>query len=311
MLRLDTRYRTVQRVWFTPDGRSVVAQTDEHGYLRWDLAEPGWRDEVSGPPTHCAGAAAPDLAMTAETEFQQYLITGVRLWRGSELAWRDDVYTYHHQSLEFSPDGTRLWMASVGLEPGQFEVQVLAWDTTDGRRVLTVEAPVVLDWVLPSPDNRLAVGRPGSSDELFFLNVEDESWKLFFLNIEDESWKRTGRQPFRAHAIAWGPDSRLVAVGTSDGAALVNAYTAQVAAQASGHRQAVAAVAVHPHRPLILTGSGDESVRLWEYTETTLTPRDSFDWQVGRVTAVAVSPDGTLAACGGASGEVVVWDLET
>ena len=72
------------------------------------------------------------------------------------------------------------------------------------------------------------------------------------------------------------------AVGTSDGAALVNGRTARAPGQAKGHRQAVAAVAVHPHRPLVLTGGGDETVRLWDYTETALTPRESFDWQLGR-----------------------------
>lgn len=298
MLRLDTRYRTVQRVWFTPDGRSVVAQTGERGYLRWDLSDPGWRDEVSGPPEGCTGTASADVSMTAETEYEQYHATAVVLRRGPELAWRADGLSFHELPLEFSPDGTRLWGCGVEYEPREFGLQVMAWDTADGRRVLNLEAPTVFDWVVPSPDGYLVVGRPGSADELFFLNVENESWK------------RTGTLPFRPHDVAWCPDSRLVAVGTSDGAALVNAYTAQVTAQAKGHRGGVGGVAVHPHKRLLLTGSADNTVRLWEYTDDAVSPRESFDWQLGRVTAVAISPDGTLAAAGGASGEVVVWDLE-
>jgi WD40 repeat protein len=224
-------------------------------------------------------------------------MTGAAVSHQSGKAWTDETYSFTTLHLTFSPDSTQLWGVGSRFHPQHFESTVLAWRVADGQLVVRVEAPSPLDWITSSPDNRLAVGRPGSSDELFFLNVEDESWK------------RTGALPFRVHAIAWCPDSRLVAVGTSDGAALVNAFTGKVTAYAKGHREAAAAVVVHPHRPLVLTGGGDETVRQWEYGEDTLTSRETFDWRVGRVTALAVSPDGLLAAAGGASGEVVVWDL--
>ena len=35
-----------------------------------------------------------------------------------------------------------------------------------------------------------------------------------------------------------------------------------------------------------------------------------FTWNLGRLRAVAISPDGNLAAAGGDYGEVIVWDLE-
>jgi WD40 repeat protein len=302
VLRIDIGYRTIYRLWFTPDSRDIAIQLslhpDQNDFLRAPLAEPSAPELIPAPDEFAA--VSPDLAMAADMQNQRWRarLGRVSLHRTGDLAWEDEAVPASVLALSFSPDATQLWGFGTDFSPQHFACQVLAWDTADGRRLLTVDAPVTLDLIALAPDNQLVAGRPGSADELFFLNVADESWRP------------TGTLPFRTHSVAWCPDGRHVAVATSDGVALVNAYTARVATQAKGHREAVAAVAVHPHRPLVLTGGGDGTIRLWEYTESSLTPRESFDWQVGRVTAVAVSPDGTLAACGGVSGEVVVWDLE-
>jgi WD40 repeat protein len=110
--------------------------------------------------------------------------------------------------------------------------------------------------------------------------------------------------------VAWCPDSRtVVAAGLSGGIALVNATTGQMTARTEFARNPTAAVAVHPTRRLLLSAEG-EKVRTWQYGTDTLARQAAFDWRVGRVTALAVSPDGLLAAAGGADGQVVVWDLE-
>ena len=303
MVRLDVGFTAVRRVWFTPDGQFLVLQCTDGPYQRRAVGRLAGPIEWSGfgPDGEGVGAEgepSPDLSTTAypERSHANFRIYSVEACGWDGQRWGSETLPLTRLELSFSPDGSRLWGVGTDHHPQHFEYRVFAWDTADGRRVLDVEAPAAFDWIIPSPDGRLVVGRPGSSDELFFLAVEFEAWQ------------RTG--PLRwAHAVAWLPDGDRVAVGTSDGAALVNGFTGQVTARTRGHREATA-VAVHPHRPLILTGSGDQTVRLWDYTETTLSPRESFDWQVGRVTAVAVSPDGALAACGGASGEVVVWDLE-
>jgi WD40 repeat protein len=72
-------------------------------------------------------------------------------------------------------------------------------------------------------------------------------------------------------------------------------------------RKHFVAMAVHPDGPL-LTVDNDRLVRVW--TVPALTTDRSITWNIGKLHAVAVSPDGTRAAVGGHTGEVLVWDWD-
>jgi WD40 repeat protein len=308
MIRLDLGWLDIRRIWFLPDGKDIVAQLAANGvrstaddYVRVALANPTVAKTLHHPAPNHSGVLSLDLAYVAGVTYgfaATYVVTGIQVCNVSGRVWTDSDLSFDRLTLTFSADATRLWGVGSMRHPQVFEDTVLAWATIEGRRLFRAPAPTVLDALVPSPDNLLAVGCAGSADELFFLNVADESWK------------RTGSLPTRVYSLEWCPDSRTVAVGTSDGLGLVHAATGRLSAPARARRQPVTAVAVHPSRPLLLSGSGDGEVRLWQCGDNTLTARESFDWQVGRVTALAISRDCTLAAVGGADGQIVVWDLE-
>ena len=68
------------------------------------------------------------------------------------------------------------------------------------------------------------------------------------------------------------------------------------------------ALAFHPDGRHILAGNNDTTARLIDTRSWQITRQ--FAWDIGTLSAVAISPDGTLAAAGGAKGRVVVWDLD-
>jgi WD40 repeat protein len=301
MIRLDAGLRRIERLWFTPDGCSLVAACPDGNCRWWNLSAPGARAETLAWSHGDGAAVSPDLRMRAyafrrpETlricSLSLETVTGDR-WTDPEELDLSDL------TLTFSPDGSRLWGVGSVLHPQYVAYGVLCWDTADGHRVLSAEAPDRLDWITPSPDGRWAVARPGSADELLFLNV----W--------DESWVRTGRLPGRVRAVAWCPDSRtVVAAGLAGGIALVDAISGQLTARTEFARRPAAAVAVHPTVRMVLSADGSK-VRSWRYENVALARQAAFDWHIGRVTALAVSPDGLLAAAGGSDGQVVVWDFE-
>jgi WD40 repeat protein len=67
-------------------------------------------------------------------------------------------------------------------------------------------------------------------------------------------------------------------------------------------------LAFHPDGRHLLAGNNDTTARLIDTTTWQVVRQ--YTWAIGRLTAVAISPDGQLAAAGGARGQVVVWDLD-
>ncbi|MBA4064955.1 MAG: hypothetical protein C0501_14825 [Isosphaera sp.] len=66
-------------------------------------------------------------------------------------------------------------------------------------------------------------------------------------------------------------------------------------------------LAFHPDGALLTVDDG-RLVRVWD--AETLTPGRVIEWGVGKLWAVAVSPDGARAAVGSHTGKVLVWDWD-
>jgi WD40 repeat protein len=75
----------------------------------------------------------------------------------------------------------------------------------------------------------------------------------------------------------------------------------------SGTRKHFTGIAFHPSGRYLAATSKD-TVRV--YDTATWQIRQSFAWDIGQLRSVAFSPDGCLAAAGGDSGKVVVWDVD-
>ncbi|MBN9523130.1 hypothetical protein J0H58_32220 [bacterium] len=73
-------------------------------------------------------------------------------------------------------------------------------------------------------------------------------------------------------------------------------------------RRHFTAAAYHPSGRYLFTTSNDATVTVWDTDSWARVKR--FDWDIGRLRSVAVSPDGLLAAAGSDRGRVVVWDVD-
>lgn len=114
--------------------------------------------------------------------------------------------------------------------------------------------------------------------------------------------------PFHVERMYFSPDGCMLACCAG---ALVTLWhsTQQRQIQALiGHTALVSAVAFSPSNRVLLTGSCDRTVKLWDAQTGQLIC--TYEWPIGAVAAVTVSADGLRAAAGDNAGQVVIWDLD-
>ncbi len=112
----------------------------------------------------------------------------------------------------------------------------------------------------------------------------------------------------RITSLAYSPDGKWLAVGTSIGVELRNADSLELAQLLTGHTYLVSAVAFSPDGRLLASGLEDNTIKLWDVEsgrELRTLIRHTF-----LVSALSFSPGGTVLAPGSWDGTILLWNVE-
>jgi WD40 repeat protein len=323
---------------FAPAGDLLASAADgEPGVRLWDVAETVVRRQLAlFRETAVCLAFSPDGTTLAASR-----PWSVELWDPATSKQRRILEGHRHfsTSLAFAPDGRAL--LSAGERRGgrwHGSVQAVIWDLADGRVAAEFVSPAsdrlgltrVLDpttvlWVQPGPTEKagpvatvtdVSTGKP----RVLF----DAPGPLRDAALSPDG--RTLAAAVRGDVVLWSLADVAAPVPAAPstgwrrwlgrpGVAAVPPLTSRLTLSAGAER--IDAVAFTPDGRRLLAGSAVGTVREWDVPEFAgeivpgpRQPRAVYDWGIGAVTTLAVAADGLTAAAGGASGRIVVWDVD-
>jgi WD40 repeat protein len=311
----NTQARQIGGLSFGPGGRTLVAG-GSGGYDIWNLATASHAFIASHAVKYLYGCVYDPLGRWF---YVSDYLGGFRLLPldgNAPPPVPGSPHERHVTSFDLTPSGGRLVMCRSGRvecwdvrPPESF---VPAWSLRDGEPVDPSE-PYLLNEATWGT-NGVAIARDGRT----VATAENRSAGTSGVNplvvLRDGSTGRVISELGRSETsfntrLAFATDDQ--ALFTWDDRVLERWDTA--AARQTGRlpapgRAYFQGLAVHPSGRLLVTVSGDGQARYWEPAD--LSPVRTLKWGIGKLHAVAVSADGTLAAAGGDKGQLVVWDVE-
>ena len=111
-----------------------------------------------------------------------------------------------------------------------------------------------------------------------------------------------------ASYLTYSPDGAVIAGVYGAKVGVLDAATGATVAVLKAGAKHFKGIAFTPDGKRLIAVSHDAVARV--YDTATWAEATGYEWAIGRLTAVAVAPDGLRAACGSDCGRVTVWDLE-
>ncbi len=296
--------RVVSTLAFSPTGDALVAVCNGTTPYLWTLPATGDPVPLQDPPSYSntSFVFSPDatrigwLSYQKRMEFDrntgttsempitaegEHVITQAICGPDSRLIARTTIKGGWYCIRAFAPDGKGGWSPLWTVGPAD--------NLGGGRLAGAVRGDRFFTWEIPrvgSPDQRRIVARSSLTGEEIGSTTVPMRYIMGLAARPDGSAVVTFKD---SSLYCWSPGEKVKKVRT-------------------GTLTHYRAVAFHPDGRHLLAGNNDTTARLID-SETWQVVRQ-YTWAIGRLTAVAVSPDGMLAAAGGAKGQVVVWDLD-
>jgi WD40 repeat protein len=313
----NTAIRPVTAVSFGSGGRALVAG-GSGGYDVWDVADWSHTFIASHAVKYHFGCVCDPAGRWV------YVSDSLGGFRILPLSERDvpavpgSPYELHVRSFDLAADGSRLVMSRGGYGSNRVE----CWN------------------VLPSGSFKsawsLRDGKPVKPDEPYLLN--ETTW-----SINEVAVSRDGKTVATHENRAIRGSKALLVVRKGAGGKLIaelgqteTSFMARLAVAPEGQtlyamddlilerwdvkatrlthrifrpgRAYFQGLVAHPFGRAVITVSGDGQVRYWDPADLSLIK--TVKWDAGKLHAVTISPDGTLAAAGGEKGKVVLWDVD-
>ncbi len=227
-----------------------------------------------------------------------------------DVSYGKELFTLpgHQQIIRriaYSPDGARL---ATGYENGKVKI----WDSATGK-----EMPLSSDLGHGKSVNDLAFNLDGTQ---LATASEDKTAKVWDAESGKELFTLKGhKKPIRA--VTFSMDGKYLATASEDKTAKVwdaESGRAIVWSTESGekfesldeHKKSVTSVAFSPNGKLLVTGSGDNTVKIWDISSG-VEAYPELKGHTRTIYNVAFSPDGLRLATGSGDTKVIMWDVKS
>jgi WD40 repeat protein len=298
---------------FSPDGKRLLAlkknralfvsdSRQQHLMTLWDLGS-GKEERDLGPAQ--SWAFSPDGKLLAVGGWDEHLARQLRVIEvesGRVVLATESVLG---GDLAFSPDGKLL---AAGSQLGR---PIDIWDVSRGRRLHTIRGHTgAVNGIGFTPDGRLVTCS------------WDRTIKFWDPLVNLEARRLPGKGALVASDVAFRPDGQQVAfvqgdnVGGSplwmllgarprDQVTLWNPFAGKADRHLPGHREGARRVAYSADGARLISGGREVQVKVWDVAEGKLV--SSFAGHGGWIEAVALSPNGRLAASSHEPKEVTAY----
>ncbi|MDE0681276.1 MAG: sigma-70 family RNA polymerase sigma factor [Candidatus Poribacteria bacterium] len=162
--------------------------------------------------------------------------------------------------------------------------------------------------IQPQPGSTATPSRVDDSDQ----HAKDSARQhLQQLHLPEGAKSRLGKGAIRA--ITYSPDGRRLAVASSIGIWLYDTHSGQVLDLLTTHTDWVNSVAFSSDGKTLVSGSKDNTIRLWDAQTGTLRKTLTLIGHKGEIWEMAFSPDGKILATWSWEWEspIHLWDVET